>query len=358
MYELRPKRALQSPRYCRGFTLIELLVVIAIIAVLIALLLPAVQSAREAARRAQCINNLKQIGLAMHNYHGTFGSFPPGSSLQPYDNQNDTWAWNDWSAHALLLGYMEQTPVYNAVNFSVPPVAWGGPGDATQAGTTALLTRINSFLCPSDGKAGKNYINNYYGSMGTSIGYTTQSRSSGLFAMVTGHGIQDVTDGTANTVAFSERMVGDPDRDHHYRGNGMVNVPGGSLWESIDVQQDFNGIMTTFQACNVAYQVTTPNSAYPSGGQYWAWGCPGMTLFNVVVPPNSTQYPWGSCRQGCAGCGTDNSHITSASSYHPGGCNILLADGSARFVKSTIDIRAWWGLGTIAGGEIVSSDSY
>jgi prepilin-type N-terminal cleavage/methylation domain-containing protein len=260
-------RSLRSIPGSVGFTLIELLVVIAIIAVLIALLLPAVQSAREAARRAQCVNNLKQIGLAMHNYHTSFGTFPMGSSLGPYDLMNDTWAWNDWSAHALLLGYMEQNPLYNSVNFSIPPVAWNGPGDATQAANTALLTRIASFLCPSDGKAGKSYINSYCGSMGSSIGYTTQSRSSGLFAMVTGHSIQDVTDGTSNTVAFSERLVGDPDYGQQMRGNGMVDVPGGSLWESIDVQTDFNGITATLLACNVAYSSTTKNSAYQSAGQ-------------------------------------------------------------------------------------------
>jgi prepilin-type N-terminal cleavage/methylation domain-containing protein/prepilin-type processing-associated H-X9-DG protein len=354
MNETRRRAKVQSTRYSLGFTLIELLVVIAIIAVLIALLLPAVQAAREAARRSQCVNNLKQIGLAMHNYHSTFGSFPPGSSLGPASEANTMWPWNDWSAQALLLGYLEQSPIYNAINFSVPPVA--SPNDAMS--NTVLLLRLSSFLCPSDASAGKNHINSYYGSMGTSIGYTTQSRSSGLFAMVTGHGIQDILDGTSNTIAFCEKLVGDFDRDHKYRGNGMVDVAGGSLWESLDVQRDSNGITATLQACNAAYQVTANNSAYQSSGQYWAWGCPGMTLFNVVVPPTSSQYPWGSCRQGCGGCGTDNSHIISASSNHPGGCNVQLADGSVRFVKSTIDIRTWWKLGTIAGSEVVSSDSY
>jgi prepilin-type N-terminal cleavage/methylation domain-containing protein/prepilin-type processing-associated H-X9-DG protein len=332
--------SVRSNRSRFGFTLIELLVVIAIIAVLIALLLPAVQSAREAARRAQCINNLKQIGLAMHNYHSSFNTFPPGSSLGPYDTMGNTYAWNDWSAQALLLGYMEQNPIYSSVNFSIPPVA---SFDNSAVANTVLLIRISSFLCPSDGKAGKNYINNYYGSMGSSIGYTTQY----------------VTDGTANTIAFSERLVGDPNSgSHRTRGNGMVDVPGGSLWESLDVQTDFNGITATFQACNAAYQVIQNNSASQSAGQYWAWGCPGMTLFNVVVPPNSSQYPWGSCRQGCPNCGTDNSHIINASSNHPGGCNVLFADGSVRFSKSSLDPRTWWALGTIAGGEIVSSDSY
>src|SRR5262249_12256940 len=152
----------------------------------------------------------------------------------------EAWAWNDWSAQTLLLGYLEQNPLYNAVNFSVPPVASQFGGDTFS--NTARLMRIASFLCPSDGKAGKSHINRYCGSMGTSIGYTTQSRSSGLFAMVTGRSVQDVTDGTSNTVAFSERLVGDFERDHRARGNGMVDVPGGSLWESLDVSTDVAGI--------------------------------------------------------------------------------------------------------------------
>ncbi|MFO0891799.1 MAG: DUF1559 domain-containing protein [Isosphaeraceae bacterium] len=355
MNAVRDERRARARRPGAGFTLIELLVVIAIIAVLISLLLPAVQSAREAARRAQCVNNLKQIGIALHNYHTAFDAFPPGSSLGPYDLSGNTWAWNDWSAQALMLGYLEQGSIYNATNFSIPPVA---SFDNGAVANTVLLVRIKTFLCPSDAKAGGSFINSYYGSMGTSIGYTTQSRSSGLFAMRTGHSVQEVIDGTSNTIAFSERLVGQPGESHRRRGNGMVDVAGGSLWEAIDVQTDRNGILATFQACNTAHQSPTNNSAYQSAGQYWGWGCPGMTLFNVVVPPNSTEYPWGSCRQGCGGCGTDNSHIINASSNHPGGCNVLFADGSVRFVKSSVALATWWGLGTIDGSEVISSDSY
>lgn len=347
-----------------GFTLIELLVVIAIIAVLIALLLPAVQAAREAARRSQCVNNLKQIGIAMHNYHTAFDIFPLGSTQQLYDNlaATDMYPWNDWSIHALLLGYLEQNPIYNSINFNHPPVAstFGGA-----AANTVMITRVKTFLCPSDAKAGVSYINSYFGSMGPTIGYTTQSKSSGLFAMTVGHPIAGIIDGTSNTIAFSEMRVGDHNYPDHYPGNGMDNVSGGALWESINVLMDAaNGpnlpnLTSTLQACNAAWQANlTISSAYNTAGQYWAWGCPNMTLFNTVVPPSSTQYPWASCRQGCGGCGTDNSHISNASSYHPGGCNALLGDGSVRFVKSSIDMKTWMQLGTIAGGEVVSSDSY
>jgi len=365
----RQRHRFSSPR--AGFTLIELLVVISIIAVLISLLLPAVQSAREAARRAQCVNNLKQIGIAMHNYHTANDIFPMGSTMQRYDNLNtgdgvngqDMWPWNDWSIHTQLLGYMEQNPIYNAVNFNHPPIA-STFGEA--AAGTVNFVRIKSFLCPSDANAGVSMINSYYGSMGTSIGYIVQNESSGLFAERVGHPIAAITDGTSNSVAFSERLVGSPNQPDHYPGNGMDNVTaaqGNPVEYFNNALRDVPNTLLFLQACNAAYQSpaamnTATNSCYNAGGQYWSWGTPGMTLFQTIVPPSSTQYPWASCRNDCLGCGVDSSHIVNANSNHPGGCNVLMADGSVRLVKSTVEIRTWMQLGTIAGGEVVSSDSY
>ena len=340
-----------------GFTLIELLVVIAIIAVLIALLLPAVQAAREAARRAQCTNNLKQFGLALHNYHAAQNTFPMGTTLQyAYVGQSTEWQWNTWSVHAQLLPFLEQTPIYNTINFYFPCVATtGGP-----AATTALYVKINSFLCPSDGNAGMSFINSYYGSMGPSVGYITQTQSSGLFAQETSKSIAAVTDGTSNTVATSERLVGSPNQPDHYPGNGMDNVSGGSgVWWAYTAQSNLPGFMVSLQLCNAAWQANlTTQSCYNSAGEYWAWGTPGMTLFNTLVPPSSTQYPWNSCRTGCGGCGTDSSNIVNATSRHPGGANVGMADGSVRFVKSSLSMLTWMQLGTISGGEVISSDSY
>ena len=167
--------------------------VIAIIAVLIALLLPAVQSAREAARRAQCINNLKQIGLAMHNYHAANNSFPMGSTIAaplPRRFPMHRVPVEHWSIHAQMLPYLEQTPIYNTINFSFPPVA--SPIGSAMARRPCAV-KINSFLCPSDASAGKSYINSYYGSMGPSVGYITQTQSSGLFAQAVCNNIAAIT---------------------------------------------------------------------------------------------------------------------------------------------------------------------
>jgi len=256
----------------------------------------------------------------------------------------------------MLLGYMEQNPIYNAINFNIPPVAstFGDP-----ASNTVRRMRISSFLCPSDGEAGREFTNSYHGSMGTSIGYTTQTRSSGLFDMTVGRSIAEISDGTSNTIAFSERLVGRVNRNDKVLGNGVLNVPGGTTWESVDVSTNPAGINATLLACSAQFQRNTMiSSGYQSSGQYWSWGAPALTLFNVVVPPNSTQHPWNSCRQGCGGCGVDNSHLASATSFHPGGCNVLLADGSVKFIKSTINQSTWWALGTINNGEIISSDAY
>jgi len=365
----------------RGFTLIELLVVIAIIAVLIALLLPAVQSAREAARRAQCTNNLKQIGLAIHNYHTASNTFPPGAAasrnpLNILDGpQNPCINWMGWSAHGLLLSYMEGTPIYNAINFDFDPISW----PSYPFNSTLVNTRLATFLCPSDGNAGKTFHNSYYASVGTTtlaagdtwanLSTCTGGRGTGLFYYGQGYGIAEITDGSSNTVAFSEGLVGSGNEFAQKWITG-VNVDG--LGPAVyDVWQTLNPpgslppgptMAAVLQRCSEVFATARPNQGLASNrGWYWAWGAEAMTLFNTIVPPSSTQYTWGQCRFGCQPCGTyssDHSNIVNATSNHPGGCNVLLGDGSVRFIKSSIGMNIWWALGTRAGGEVISADSY
>jgi prepilin-type N-terminal cleavage/methylation domain-containing protein/prepilin-type processing-associated H-X9-DG protein len=370
----------------RGFTLIELLVVIAIIAVLIALLLPAVQAAREAARRAQCVNNLKQIGLAMHNYHTANNVLPPGSaaSFNPLNDMDGGGVpcvnWMGWSAQGLLLGYLEQGPMYSAINFSFDPVSWPSyPFNSTYSNT-----KIASFLCPSDGLAGQSCINSYYASEGTTdAGYfyvptastpqgCTGNDVPGLFAFARAYGIQAITDGTSNTVAFSEGLAGTTGSVPQRWSTGVnTNLSGSTsppvyqdVWTTIGAGQTPPGTIISgiLQTCSTNFATATVNNGLQSyRGHYWAWGAEAMSIFNTIVPPSSPQIQWGVCRFGCFGCGvnsSDHSNITNANSNHPGGANVCMADGHVQFIKSSISMQVWWSLGTKARGEVISSDSY
>jgi prepilin-type processing-associated H-X9-DG protein len=189
-----------------------------------------------------------------------------------------------------------------------------------------------------------------------------ESQSNGVFAYPTSRKIAAITDGTSNTIAFSERLGGRQGLPDIVRGNGVNGVPeSGGLWDAVDARINVPNLLRTLQACNLAWQANTnTSSAVQTSGLYWTWGASNFSLFNVIVPPNSTQYGWNSCRlDECGGpCGTDSSHFNNATSYHPGGCNVLFADGSVRFIKSSIDMNTWWSLGTIVGSEVVSSDSY
>ncbi len=359
-----------------GFTLIELLVVIAIIAVLIALLLPAVQAAREAARRTQCVNNLKQVGLALHNYHSTNDTFPMGVSRTIYavpDRFNNN-SWANWSVHSLLLGALEQTSLYNAANFSVPC----NDGNGFFMNSTVANTRISAFLCPSDPGAGSNRLttyntpleldNSYSGSIGTTTnlagttppGVTATSNSptgsTGMFAYWVCYGIRNCIDGTSNTIAFSEALVGTGDNARNgYRGNAVVNVGTAATGQVFDASGLPANVSAALIACTTAYQSNTGLNG--ARGVFWEVGANGATLFNTVVTPNSTQYNWSACRASRGGW-PDQATFANASSYHPGGVNTLMADGSVKFMKSTIAQNIWMALGTRANGEVISADSY
>ncbi len=372
----------------KGFTLIELLVVIAIIAVLIALLLPAVQAAREAARRSQCINNLKQIGLAMHNYISTNDSVPLGASLQPFavggyytaannSTNGNMWNWDSWSGHALMLPYLEQNPVYSSINFMYSTGGSNQNGVAEPAyyiNSTAMNTVLGVLGCPSDGSWNKVKSNGGVNicSYGLSMGTSTYSTSAvgqpvtGLFGYQTLVTLSQITDGTSNTIAFGEQLVGDVNANALNRtiatGNGAA--PAGSLADQYDAssvggstQTALAGLFADINACNAQF-VTGPREN--DRGYRWAMGCPGWVLLNTVMPPNGGgRARFGACRVGCCADGqSEHDEFNIVSSYHPGGVNVCMGDGSARFIKDTINIPTWWALGTKGNGEAISADQY
>lgn len=297
----------------RAFTLIELLVVISVIGVLIALLLPAVQAAREAARRAQCVNNLKQLGLALHNYEGTHLTFPSGYVSNFNATGDDTgpgWGWSP-----MLLPQFEQTPLFNSINFTLPI--------EVAANQTSRLVTVGSYLCPSDRSqvywavnrdiatgaprqdicqvAPSNYVAMY------GVGEPGPD-GNGLFFRNSKVGLRDIIDGTAQTIALGERS--------HRLGEATWV---GSVTNAIMFPTDNDDI-----------------------GRYRAETSSGMTLGHV-----------GEGR----GPGDPRSDVNTFYSLHAGGgVNFLFADGHVAFLKATMDYRAYKALSTRAGGEVVSGD--
>ena len=348
-------------RTAQGFTLIELLVVIAIIGVLIALLLPAVQSAREAARRAQCTNNLKQIGIALHNYHDSNNAFPPAGL--PYRRPSDGFANLNWSAHSpgtlvRIINFMEGGNLYNAFNWESQCVIGCAVNDRIQ-NTTVFNASVGSILCPSDPEAGTfPYATNYAASIGPQFRWDGEGDGGvgvGLFADNKSYGIHAARDGTSNTVAFAERKISDGTAGtlngaELYVGLDWPSGTGGGYGSGRD-QIMPDGVLYLDQYIEQCRERKLARTNELN--QLTCWTCGRMyhgSSFNMLLPPNSRD---GDCAKYQAHGGMFTSR-----SYHPGGVNVCFSDGSVRFIKDTIDRRTWWAIGTKAGGEVVSADQY
>jgi prepilin-type N-terminal cleavage/methylation domain-containing protein/prepilin-type processing-associated H-X9-DG protein len=317
-----------NPTTRSAFTLIELLVVIAIIAVLIALLLPAVQSAREAARRAQCVNNLKQIGLAVHNYHDTVGALPPGTS----GCCNGTW-------QAFILPYMEQTALANSYNFS-------NPRYVHPANTTVTTNFISAFLCPSNGIQHKPIS----GALGAFTGVVSAHNYVANFG---------ATDIDQQDVILDSRFAGAPfSFIAPYSNANHLASPNKGRTATIATITD--GTSNTMLASEV---IIVPRENELRGNTWWA----DSTSYTALLAPNSPLPDYMYSNRACVPTiarptpcanATAGPLYLAARSLHSGGVNAAMCDGSVRFMKNSISLPVWRALSTTQGGEIVSSDAY
>jgi prepilin-type N-terminal cleavage/methylation domain-containing protein/prepilin-type processing-associated H-X9-DG protein len=360
----------------RGFTLIELLVVIAIIAVLIALLLPAVQAAREAARRSQCVNNIKQMSIASLNFESTYMTLPPAMGPNPTDGASQR-----ANLLAVLTPYLEQGNLYNTWNFQ-------RDANASLENNTARTQQVSTYICPSDGigalMAGSNTVSggtgsmgrsNYLGSIGATAGFyfntgltsleekndsfagifhyrpdlsqpqyldAAKTQPNPLYRVCQGTKLTEIRDGTSNTGMFSETVI-----------SRLANGTAAATTDSSDIKTNI------FLATSAAFNLYSPvlptcngNSVGRIGyrGQQYYRNIVEMTVYNHTTPPNYSG----------ADCG-DNAIVAAhmaARSYHPGGVNLSFADGSVRFIKNSINLTTWRALGSRGGSEVVSADAY
>jgi prepilin-type processing-associated H-X9-DG protein len=354
--------------------LIELLVVIAIIAVLIALLLPAVQAAREAARRSQCVNNLKQMGIALQNYHDINGSLPPTSNAVLMNT--GTGNSNDFGMKVRILPYMEQSALYNAFNQSIDY-------NFIQNGTVSSVS-VKTFLCPSDGTQVNRGMSNYSGhdfgdcnygnNIGTSLSFFgglidgpayvmgSISEGGGIGTIGTANGptltLASITDGTTNTAMHSEWQ----------KGNGTT---GDGLWQVYLVSTSFTtttpaiptgavgwqAILTTVGA---TCQASKTVSGLTTKGYSWSdSGCGIGGCYTHLMPPNKKACTYSNLNSGYSANVTYAvASMIGASSYHPGGVNVGFLDGSVKFIKDSISLQTWGALATKAGGEVIDASSY
>ncbi len=330
-----------------GFTLVELLVVIAIIGILIALLLPAVQAAREAVRRAQCTNNLKQLGLAMHNYHDVYVMFPRNY------RQVGPNAWEAISAHYALLPYVEQKPLYDQGQANIANWGW--------IYNNLMNTPLAAFRCPSSLPAPARGTHphgwdgpgcNYAWSTGSSV-YTVWAGNAfnGFIAYQADRRMADVRDGLSNTLAASEILSGSGQTgssgvfpfDIFYAGDGPINAV---------VNKDFPTQAELDAIGNAARN--SPQGFKSNNGTMWAWYAAAQSTLTTAAPPN---WRWPSAGGNCCPGGAHDwgLGIIPPRSLHPGGVNAALGDASVRFISETVDLVTFQRLGHRADGQVLNN---
>jgi len=361
----------RSAAFRRAFTLIELLVVIAIIAVLIALLLPAVQAAREAARRMQCTNNLKQLGIATHNYISQNNCFVPLGANFANPGFGGPKLPNDWPlgwAVSLLSG-MEQQALYNTANYSLSV-------NSSADTLTLCATKVNTLICPSESASQgpfyptswTNYAANFGGPStlaswsGPIVYMANSTQGTNACSVQAGLGIvgvESVVDGTSNTAMYSERLIG-------VTGSGSVSpISGNARRVAYKVSLPANAnsgsmtqAMALLQACQNVPSTTMSDADDRYSGGIWPGGHRGTLRFNSYNHFNTPNKLTCITTDGEGGAPGGFNSLIAPSSNHPGGVTVGFCDGSVRFIKDTISPQVWWGIGTRNQGEVISSDAY